>query len=186
MLFPSRLQCAAVVAAHRHYGRSPQRPNVSSPSTRSPASTHRASSSSRPRRRPPTTPRQGKFASNILHHVSAAELKAEHMVKLPIKLDTRADWKEVLAEAVTRNGLLETNRHRRGKADRRIHPADCAVTGAAEESDQGNADGRSCSAIADRRFSYSRRPDCRATGQTREIDDVDLFERDCEFGSSSL
>ncbi len=45
-------------------------------------------------------PEQGQFASNVLHHVSAAELKAEDMVKLPIKLETRSEWKEVLAEAL--------------------------------------------------------------------------------------
>ncbi len=44
-------------------------------------------------------PEQGRFASNVLHHVSAAELKAEEMVKLPIRLETRPDWKEVVSEA---------------------------------------------------------------------------------------
>ncbi len=37
--------------------------------------------------------------SNVLHHVSAAELKAADMIKLPIILRGRADWKAVVAEA---------------------------------------------------------------------------------------
>jgi type III restriction enzyme len=34
--------------------------------------------------------------SNILHHVSAAELKDAHMIKLPIVLRGKPDWKETL------------------------------------------------------------------------------------------
>ncbi|MCW3477777.1 DEAD/DEAH box helicase family protein [Limobrevibacterium gyesilva] len=36
-------------------------------------------------------PAKGVFASNVLHHVTAAELKAEEMVKLPIVLRGRPD-----------------------------------------------------------------------------------------------
>jgi type III restriction enzyme len=40
------------------------------------------------------------YASNVLHHVSARELKEAEMIKLPIKLRTRPDWKIVLAIAM--------------------------------------------------------------------------------------
>ena len=58
---------------------------------------------------PETTnkPEQGYFASNVLHHVSAAELKAEEMIKLPIKLKTRSEWKEVVGEALETQHKLE-------------------------------------------------------------------------------
>ena len=92
------LQRAAVAPADRDYGRSPQcrtqlsfdtlarfNPSCIIEFTATPETTHK--------------PEQGKFASNILHHVSAAQLKAEDMVKLPIKLETRSEWKEVLGEA---------------------------------------------------------------------------------------
>jgi type III restriction enzyme len=39
--------------------------------------------------------------SNVLHHVSAAELKAADMIKLPIILRGRADWKETVRDART-------------------------------------------------------------------------------------
>jgi type III restriction enzyme len=52
-------------------------------------------------------PEQGRFASNVLHHVSAAELKAEDMVKLPIKLRTFPDWKETVSEALRTQRELE-------------------------------------------------------------------------------
>lgn len=48
----------------------------------------------------------GEHPSNILYQVSAAELKAEDMIKLPIMLHARENWKELLADAIARlNGL---------------------------------------------------------------------------------
>ncbi len=49
----------------------------------------------------------GNLASNVLYHVSAAELKAEHMIKLPVRLRTLAVWKEALAEALAKQRDLE-------------------------------------------------------------------------------
>lgn len=45
--------------------------------------------------------------SNVLVSVCAAELKAENMVKLPIRLVSRAQWKEAVVEAVTKQKQLE-------------------------------------------------------------------------------
>ncbi|HOX38815.1 MAG TPA: DEAD/DEAH box helicase family protein [Candidatus Brocadiia bacterium] len=45
--------------------------------------------------------------SNVLTHVSAAELKAEDMIKLPIRLRTRPQWKEAVAEALDKQKQLE-------------------------------------------------------------------------------
>lgn len=48
------------------------------------------------------TPARNKQPSNVLHRVSAAELKAEHMVKLPLRVVTRhpSQRDQLLAEAV--------------------------------------------------------------------------------------
>lgn len=53
----------------------------------------------------PTNPR---FASNVLHAVSALELKKEGMIKLPVDLESRNDWLEVLAATVPRRIELES------------------------------------------------------------------------------
>ncbi|MEK7995628.1 MAG: DEAD/DEAH box helicase family protein, partial [Planctomycetota bacterium] len=53
------------------------------------------------------TPDQTVSPSNILHHVSAAELKAEEMIKLPIRLQSIAEWKQAIADAVAKQGALE-------------------------------------------------------------------------------
>jgi len=46
--------------------------------------------------------------SNVLHSVSAAELKSEEMIKLPIMLETEPDWQQCLADALARRSELQT------------------------------------------------------------------------------
>jgi len=53
------------------------------------------------------TPDKEKNPSNVLVSVSAVELKAEQMVKLPIRLVSRAQWKEAVQEAVAKQRHLE-------------------------------------------------------------------------------
>jgi type III restriction enzyme len=49
-----------------------------------------------------------RFASNVLHASSALELKNEGMIKLPVDLESREDWLEVLSATVQRRNELET------------------------------------------------------------------------------
>lgn len=55
----------------------------------------------------PTHRTKPKFASNVLHSVSALALKSEGMIKLPVELENRSDWLEVLAATKTRREELE-------------------------------------------------------------------------------
>ena len=52
-------------------------------------------------------PARGKHASNILYSVSAAELKAEQMIKMPIRLTTDADWTKTIGAALDCQRMLE-------------------------------------------------------------------------------
>lgn len=52
-------------------------------------------------------PERDKHASNILYSVSAAELKAEDMIKMPIRLTTDGDWKKSVGAARDCQRLLE-------------------------------------------------------------------------------
>lgn len=45
-------------------------------------------------------PERGVYASNVLHHVSAAELKAAYMIKLPVILRGRSDPKDTIGDAI--------------------------------------------------------------------------------------
>src|ERR1017187_7125846 len=55
------------------------------------------------------TPARSKHPSNVLHHVSAAELKAADMVKLPLRVITRhpSQRDQLLGEAITLRADLE-------------------------------------------------------------------------------
>ncbi len=55
------------------------------------------------------TPARKDHASNILYSASAADLKSAQMIKMPIRLETRPDWKELLSDAIhCRDGLEKT------------------------------------------------------------------------------
>lgn len=50
------------------------------------------------------TPRDG---SNVLVHTSASELKIEEMVKIPIVLESRTQWEQVVADGIAKRNELE-------------------------------------------------------------------------------
>ncbi|GAB4531685.1 MAG: hypothetical protein Tsb0024_00220 [Ruegeria sp.] len=52
------------------------------------------------------TPDLERTPSNVLHSVSAAELKAEEMIKLPVVLETEPKWQQCLADAIGRRDAL--------------------------------------------------------------------------------
>lgn len=52
------------------------------------------------------TPDLERTPSNVLHSVSAAELKAEEMIKLPVLLATEPNWQQCLADAIGRRDAL--------------------------------------------------------------------------------
>lgn len=130
---------------------------------------------------PETThdPENGKFASNVLCHVSAAELKVEEMVKLPIRLETRPDWREVVSEALaTRERLEKLANEEEQRTGEFIRPIVLL---------QAQAKSSTKETITTDVLKQHLMDDCHvpedriaiATGGTREIADVDLFDRAC-------
>ena len=53
------------------------------------------------------TPDTVNSPSNVLYHVSASELKAEHMIKMPIDIECREDWKATLTATIEKRNELE-------------------------------------------------------------------------------
>lgn len=53
------------------------------------------------------TPDLVRTPSNVLHSVSAAELKAEEMIKLPVRLETEPNWQQCLADAIGQREALQ-------------------------------------------------------------------------------
>ena len=63
------------------------------------------------------TPDMERTPSNVLHSVSAAQLKAEQMIKLPVVLETEPNWQQCLADAIARRSSLQQladNEQRKG------------------------------------------------------------------------
>ncbi|MCP5536967.1 MAG: DEAD/DEAH box helicase family protein [Akkermansiaceae bacterium] len=58
------------------------------------------------------TPDTKKTPSNVLHSVSAVELKREEMIKLPILLETEPDHERCLALAIDQREQLHTHAHK--------------------------------------------------------------------------
>lgn len=52
-------------------------------------------------------PAKDLYPSNVLYSVSAAELKAEQMIKMPIKLTTDRDWRKTIGAALDCQAALE-------------------------------------------------------------------------------
>lgn len=52
------------------------------------------------------TPDLDRTPSNVLHSVSAAELKAEEMIKLPVVLEAEPNWQQCIADAIGRRDAL--------------------------------------------------------------------------------
>lgn len=52
-------------------------------------------------------PDKEKYASNVLHAVSALQLRREGMIKLPVELESRDNWLDVLALTKQRRDTLE-------------------------------------------------------------------------------
>lgn len=108
-------------------------------------------------------------------HCSAAELKHE----LPIKLETRSEWKEVLSEALKTQRKLEAvaleEEKETGEYIRPIVLLQAQPK--SQTKDTLTVEVVKQSLIAD--FHIPEDHIAVATGQTRQIDDVDLFARDC-------
>lgn len=62
------------------------------------------------------TPDLERTPTNVLHSVSAAELKAEEMIKLPVVLETEPNWQQCLADAIGRRDAL----HKLADDERRV------------------------------------------------------------------
>ncbi len=130
---------------------------------------------------PETThdPAQKRYASNVLHHVSARELKADNMIKLPIKLRTRGDWQTIVRDALDKEReLRELAEAEESETGEHIRPI---VLFQAESihGDDVNVGVLRRALIDDHKVPQEEI--AIATGETRGIENVDLFDPKCKF-----
>jgi type III restriction enzyme len=123
-------------------------------------------------------PASGVIASNILHHVSARELKEAEMIKMPIKLRTIPDWREVVGAALEAQRFLEkqANEEQRETGEY-IRPIVLFQAQSVVVEDDINVETLKQSLIVD--FKVPEGQIAIETGSTREIRGVDLFDAGC-------
>lgn len=113
-------------------------------------------------------------ASNVLYHVSASELKAEEMIKLPIMLTEHKNWQEAVRDAVLTRKRLAVEAQKEPTYIRPIvlfqaEPKNGTVTWEVLKQyllDELKLDAESIAV---------------ATGAQRELDGIDLFSPDCRI-----
>ena len=125
------------------------------------------------------TPDTKQSPSNVLHTVSAAELKTEGMIKLPIRLETRPDWHEVMAAAIsTRNHLEEVARQERAETGEYIRPI-LLIQAQPHYAHKAmlTVDVLEAHLLNEQRIPANQI--VRATGSDKGLEDVDLFSPTC-------
>ncbi len=125
------------------------------------------------------TPAVQEHPSNVLYSASAAELKAEAMIKLPIRLRVRTQWKELLSDAIAQRGILEAAaRIEERQTGEYIRPVMLLQAQARSQTRQTlTVDVVRKTLIED--FKIPKDQIARATGDVDELGERDLSKKDC-------
>ena len=124
-------------------------------------------------------PEAGFFASNVLAHVSAAELKAEEMIKLPVRLWTHGAWTDAVTDALAKQRELEEIAAREQQATgERIRP----IVLLQAQSRREGGDAITAEVLKQALIDDHHVPADQIaieTGTTRELEGVDLGDPTC-------
>jgi type III restriction enzyme len=124
-------------------------------------------------------PEKGIYASNVLHHVSAAELKAADMIKLPVVLRGRPDPRETIGDAMAWLDELTATAAAEEKATGEFVRPVMLLQAEAKSKDRPTLHAEEVKKLLVDDF---RVPDDHvviATGDSKGLDGVDLFDREC-------
>lgn len=125
-------------------------------------------------------PKNDKYASNILHSVSAAELKAEEMIKLPIQLTTNPDWRNTITHAITsQNTLEQTANAEKEDTGEYIRPIILFQAQAASASDPDRLTYDKLETLLKEDHAIPAEQIVVQTGTRNDLDKVDLKAPDC-------
>lgn len=126
------------------------------------------------------TPATEENASNILYSVSAAELKADHMIKMPIRLETRPNWKELLSDAIALRKHLEQESFEERKITGEYIRPIMLIQAQAQSKTHETLTVEVVEKCLLEDFAIPSEQIRRATGTDRGIDGVPLGKQDCE------
>jgi type III restriction enzyme len=110
--------------------------------------------------------------SNVLFHVSAAELKAEEMIKLPIVLTEHQNWQDAIHDAIITRNKLEIDAQ---KDEQYIRPI--ALFQAEDKDKEVTVEALKHHLVNELKINDNKI--AIATGNQRELDGLNLLEDDC-------
>ena len=127
------------------------------------------------------TPDTEQNPSNVLYTVSAAELQAEDMIKMPIQLETKPDWKRLLTTAIAQRDALEVDAEKeREETDEYIRPV-MLIQAQPRRRDRETLTVEVVEECLLEEHGIPEEQIARATGEDKELDDVDINDPECEI-----
>ncbi len=126
-------------------------------------------------------PAKGVYASNVLYHVSAAELKAAEMIKLPVVLRGRPDPKETIGDALAWLDELALKAEEEERETGEFVRPVMLIQAAPRSKDRPTLHAEEVKKLLMEDFRVPDKHIAIATGDTRELDKVDLFDRECRI-----
>ncbi|MDE2362026.1 MAG: DEAD/DEAH box helicase family protein [Hyphomicrobiales bacterium] len=125
-------------------------------------------------------PEKGIYASNVLYQVSAAELKAAEMIKLPVILRGRADPRETIGDAIAwLDELSETASAEKTQTGELVRPV-MLLQSEPKSKDRPTLHAEEVKKLLIEDFRVPEAHIVIATGDTKGLDGVDLFDPDCK------
>ena len=127
------------------------------------------------------TPDLKKTPSNVLHSVSATELKIESMIKLPILLETEANWQKVIAYAIDKRSQLQTLADREHLAGAAYLRPLVLIQSQPRSKDHDTLHAEALKEELMRNHGIPEDEIAIATGETKDLAEVDLFAKSCRI-----
>ena len=119
--------------------------------------------------------------SNVLYTVSAAELQAEDMIKMPIQLEVEPDWKRLLTSAIAQRNALEMEaKQEQQETGEYIRP----IMLIQAQPRRRNQETLTVEVVEQCLLEEHNIPEdqiARATGEDRGLDNVDLNDPECQI-----
>lgn len=127
------------------------------------------------------TPHRDEHPSNVLYSISARELKAESMIKLPLRLETHPNWKELIGNAILKRkeleGYADAERAGTGEYLRPIMLLQAQPLRAGKQTVSVEV----VEACLMEDYNIPAEQIARATGKDDDIADIDLTAPDCKI-----
>lgn len=127
------------------------------------------------------TPDTEQNPSNVLYTVSAAELQAEDMIKMPIQLETIPEWKRLLTAAIAQRNTLEVDAEKeRAETGEYIRPV-MLIQAQPRSKTRETLTVEVVEKCLLEEHGIPEEQIARATGEDRGLDDVNLNDPECRI-----